>query len=160
MASTGVLGLLSLIKSGIYTQATSHDMGLKHALLKAGEGRRSLKQVNSSPFNFGNQGSILGGNFNFGSLGLNFNSLSSQITAAILSGNQNQASNLIKQGLQSGNTGAVSQALSSASANVSRSRSNPAILRLTIACRLMNTSASVLFHAVANHPACHEICEH
>ena len=42
-----------------------------------------------------------------------------QITAALLSGNQQQASRLIKQGLQSGNTGAVSKALASASANVS-----------------------------------------
>jgi len=135
-------------------------MGLRHALLNAAEARRSLKQGNSSPFNFGNQGSILGGDFNFGSLGLNFNSLSSQITAAILSGNQNQASNLIKQGLQSGNTGAVSQALGSASANVSRSELNPTILRLTVACRRMNTSASALFHAFKKCPACHETCEH
>ena len=46
-----------------------------------------------------------------------------QITAALLSGNQQQASRLIKQGLQSGNTGAVSKALASASANVSISSS-------------------------------------
>ena len=135
-------------------------MRLKHALLKAGEGRRSLQQGNSSPFNFGNQGSILGGDFNFGSLGLNFNSLSSQITAAILSGNQNQASNLIKQGLQSGNTGAVSQALGSASANVSRFKFSPTILRLTVACQLMNTSASELFHALEDYSASHETREH
>ena len=42
-----------------------------------------------------------------------------QITAALLSGNQREASRLIKQGLQSGNTGAVSRALATASANVS-----------------------------------------
>ena len=84
---------------------------------------RSLKQSNGGgngdAFNPNNQGSLLGGFFNLGSLGLNFGSLDSQITAAILSGNQQQASNLIKQGLQSGNTGAVSKALASASANVS-----------------------------------------
>lgn len=42
-----------------------------------------------------------------------------QITAALLSGNQREASRLIKQGLQSGNTGAVSRALATASATVS-----------------------------------------
>ena len=73
-----------------------------------------------------NQGSLLNG-FNFGSLGLNFQSLQAQITAAILSGNQQQASNLIKQGLQSGNTGAVSQALASASANVSPPACTPIV---------------------------------
>ena len=84
-----------------------------------------MKQGNSggggggSGFGSNNQGSLLSGFFNLGSLGLNFNSLQSQITAALLSGNQDQASNLIKQGLQGGNTGAVSQALASASANVS-----------------------------------------
>ena len=78
--------------------------------------RRSLLQ-GSTNFNFGSTGSLLNG-INFGSLGLNFGSLDSQITAAILSGNQQQASNLIKQGLQGGNTGAVSKALASASANV------------------------------------------
>lgn len=85
---------------------------------------RSLKQGSGggsgSGFNSNNQGNLLGGFFNLGSLGLNFGSLQSQITAALLSGNQQQASNLIKQGLQGGNTGAVSQALASASANVSR----------------------------------------
>lgn len=90
---------------------------------------RSLKQGNSggsgsgsgsgSGFNSNNQGSLLSGFFSLDSLGLNFGSLQSQITAALLSGNQQQASNLIKQGLQGGNTGAVSQALASASANVS-----------------------------------------
>ena len=84
---------------------------------------RSLKQSGGSGsgggFNSNNQGSLLSGLFNVGSLGLNFGSLQSQITAALLSGNQDQASNLIKQGLQGGNTGAVSQALASASANVS-----------------------------------------
>ena len=84
---------------------------------------RSLKQGSGggggSGFNSNNQGNLLSGFFNLGSLGLNFGSLQSQITAALLSGNQQQASNLIKQGLQGGNTGAVSQALATASANVS-----------------------------------------
>ena len=102
-------------------------MGAKGVTINAGDisslKGRSLKQSggsgSGSGFNSNNQGSLLSGLFNLGSLGLNFGSLQSQITAALLSGNQDQASNLIKQGLQGGNTGAVSQALASASANVS-----------------------------------------